>query len=65
MRKVIGLVFAVSTCLTLAGCGGSGENQNVVEKADRSAIEEYEAAIAADAAAMDADMKQDATAVTK
>ncbi len=65
MKKVFGLVFAISSCLTFAGCGGSGDNQNVVEKADRSAIEEYEAAIAADAAAMDAEMKEETTKATK
>jgi len=59
MKKVFGLVFATLTCLSFVGCGGSGESQNVVESADRSAIEEYEAAIAADAAAMDAEMKSE------
>lgn len=60
MKKVFGLVFATLTCLSLAGCGGSGENENVVENAERSAIEEYEAAIAADAAAMDSAMESEA-----
>ena len=61
MKKVFGLVFAFSTCLTFVGCGGSGENTNVVESAGKSAIEEYEAAIAADAAAMDAEMSAETT----
>ena len=59
MKRVFGMLFAFSTCLTVAGCGGTGDNQNVMENAERSAIEEYEAAVAADAAAMDSDMKSE------
>ncbi len=65
MKNVFGLVLAISACLTFVGCGGSGENTNVVESAGKSAIEEYEAAIAADAAAMDADMKSEAQSAGK
>lgn len=58
MKRVYGLLLAVSACLPLAGCGGDGENKNIMQDSKRTAIEEYEAAIAAEAAGMDAAMKQ-------
>ncbi len=38
----------------VCGCG-SGGNENIMENADQSALEEYEAMVAADEAAMSAE----------
>jgi hypothetical protein len=59
MKFVMGWLFAASAFLSLAGCDSGGGN--VVESADRSAIEAYEAAIEADAKAMDQDMQSEST----
>ena len=59
MKSVMGWLFAASALLSLAGCDGG--SSNVVESADRSAIEAYEAAIEADAKAMDQDMQSEST----
>ncbi len=59
MKKVFALLYACSLCVSFAGCGGQGESQSVVEGADQSAVEAYEAAIAAEEAAMNEDPPED------
>ena len=54
MKNYLGLLFAVSVFLSALGCGDSDEATSVMDGADPSAVEAYEAAIAAEEAEMDA-----------
>ena len=58
MKSFLSWLFAAAAIVSLAGCGDGG-NANIVEDADQSALEAYEAAIEADAAAMDQDMESE------
>ncbi len=55
MKRFFGVLYVFAICVSFSGCGGSGDGSSVVDSAQKSAIEEYEAAIAAEEAAMDAD----------
>lgn len=59
MKKLFGLLFVLALLPSLPGCGGSDGPANVVESADQAAIDAYDAAIAADQAAMNADPPAD------
>ena len=50
------LVFALLAFVAVPGCG-SGETKNVASEADQTEIEKYEAQIAAEEAANNANMK--------
>ena len=54
MKKFVGLLLAFSVFLSALGCGDSGKATSVMDGADPSAVEAYEAAIAAEEAEMDA-----------
>ena len=57
MFKSVGLLFAFAVTMCLAGCDSGGGS--VVEDAELSDIEAYEAAIAAEEAAMDSDFVEE------
>lgn len=38
MKKLFGLLFSLTICVSFAGCGGSGEPTSVMENAEQSAI---------------------------
>ncbi|QDV88135.1 hypothetical protein [Stieleria sp.] len=57
MFKAMGLVFTFAVAMCLVGCGGS-EGGTVTENAELSEIEAYEAAIAAEEAAMNEDFEE-------
>ncbi len=54
MTKTLGLLFTFAFALCLVGCS-SNETTNTMENESQTAIEAYEASIAADEAAMDED----------
>ena len=54
MKKFFGLLCALSLFLSVPGCGGSGEPSSVMDDAEQTAVQEYEALIEAQAAEMDA-----------
>lgn len=55
MKNMFGLMCVVAIALTFSGCGDSGTTSSVMDNAEQSAVEEYEALIEAQAAEMDAD----------
>ena len=59
MKKFCGLLCALSLFLSVPGCGGSGEPSSVMESAEQSKIQEYEALVEAQAAEMDASPPSD------
>ena len=54
MKNYLGLLFAFSIFISALGCGDSGKATSVMDGADPSTVEAYEAAIAAEEAEMDA-----------
>lgn len=60
MKKLFGLsLFVCSLFLAVPGCSGGGEASSMIENADQSAIEAYEAAIAAEEEMMNEDPPED------
>ena len=57
MFKTFGLLFTLVSSMCLVGCGGSGGG-NMIEDAEQSDIEAYEASLAEEEAAMDADFEE-------
>ncbi len=60
MKRIFGcLLFASAVTLSIPGCGGSGGG-NVADGVEKSAIEEYEANLAAQQAELDGASEGDA-----
>ena len=57
MFKTFGLLFTFVCAMCLVGCGGN-EGGSMIEDAEQSDIEAYEAAMAEEEAAMDADFEE-------
>ena len=58
MFKTLGLLFTFAVTMCLVGCGGSGGG-TVMEDAEMSDIEAYEAAMAEEESAMDNDFVEE------
>ena len=56
MKKLFGLLCALSLFLSVPGCGGSGEPANIAEGAGQTELEKYEAEIKAEEEAANASM---------
>ncbi len=59
MKKFFGLLCALCLFAGLTGCSGSGEPSSVMESAEQSKVQEYEALMEAQAAEMDASPPSD------
>lgn len=57
MKKLFVLLFALSVGTALSGCG-SDEGSNLMEDASQTDIEAYEASMAEEEGAMDADFEE-------
>lgn len=58
MKKIFSALVCCSFAVLLSGCGGSGEG-SVAEDADQTAIEEYQANLAASQEELGAPMPDD------
>ena len=58
MFRSFGLVLTYAVAMCLVGCGGN-EGGNIMEESKQSDIEAYEAALAAEEAAMSADFTEE------
>jgi len=55
MKKLFAALYVLTICVSFAGCGGAGDGGSVVDSASKSAVDDYEAALAAEEAAMNDD----------
>ena len=55
MKKFLSVLLVFGCCVSLSGCGGSGGNTSVVDGADQSEVQDYEAMMAAEEEEMNED----------
>ncbi len=55
MKKLFGALYVLTICVSFSGCGGPGDGGSVVDSASKSAVDDYEAALAAEEAAASGD----------